>query len=96
MVNEQTEAKPKPLELSRGVATIPLAGIDVPFHSTYLSPGVDSVRSILADKLPAATIDLSMFVGNYIPNVVARPFDSPKTSVSVSAKPQDPNISVRS
>jgi len=71
---QQTEAKPKPLELQRGYATIPLRGIDVPFHSTFLRSGVKPFRSFLLKKINKTTIDPAKLVGKYIPNVTAKPF----------------------
>ena len=71
---KQTEAKSKPLELQRGFATIPLKGIDVPFHSTFLRSGVKPFRSFLLKKINRTTIDPSKLVGKYIPNVTAKPF----------------------
>jgi fatty acid synthase subunit beta len=75
---KQTEAKPKPLDLQRGFATIPLKGIDVPFHSTFLRSGVKPFRSFLLKKINKATIDPSKLIGKYIPNVTARPFEITK------------------
>ncbi|KAK3688084.1 acyl transferase domain-containing protein [Podospora appendiculata] len=69
-----TEGKPKPLDLERGFATIPLKGIDVPFHSTFLRSGVKPFRSFLLKKINKTTIDPAKLVGKYIPNVTARPF----------------------
>ncbi|KFA62455.1 hypothetical protein S40285_05831 [Stachybotrys chlorohalonatus IBT 40285] len=71
---DMTEKKPKPLELERGFATIPLRGIDVPFHSTFLRSGVKPFRSFLLKKINKTTIDPSKLVGKYIPNVTAKPF----------------------
>ena len=71
----ETEGKPRPLELARGYATIPLRGIDVPFHSTFLRSGVKPFRSFLLKKISRATIDPGKLVGKYIPNVTARPFE---------------------
>lgn len=71
---KQTEAKPKPVELQRGLATIPLRGIDVPFHSTFLRSGVKPFRSFLMKKILKSSIDPSKLVGKYIPNVTAKPF----------------------
>lgn len=74
----QTEAKPKPIELQRGFATIPLKGIDVPFHSTFLRSGVKPFRSFLLKKINKTTIDPSKLIGKYIPNVTAKPFEITK------------------
>lgn len=70
----ETEAKPTPLELQRGFATIPLRGIDVPFHSTFLRSGVKPFRSFLLKKINKTTIDPAKLIGKYIPNVTAKPF----------------------
>ncbi|KAL3420133.1 Fatty acid synthase subunit beta 1 [Phlyctema vagabunda] len=75
---EKTEAKSTPLELERGFATIPLKGIDVPFHSTFLRSGVKPFRSFLLKKINKTTIDPSKLIGKYIPNVTARPFELTK------------------
>ncbi|KAJ9137269.1 Fatty acid synthase subunit beta [Pleurostoma richardsiae] len=75
---QQTLAKPQPLELQRGFATIPLRGIDVPFHSTFLRSGVKPFRSFLLKKINKTTIDPAKLVGKYIPNVTARPFELTK------------------
>ncbi|KAI2635525.1 fatty acid synthase beta subunit dehydratase [Xylaria nigripes] len=75
---QQTLAKPQPLELQRGFATIPLKGIDVPFHSTFLRSGVKPFRNILLKKINKTSIDPSKLIGKYIPNVTARPFELTK------------------
>lgn len=75
---KQTLAKPLPLDLQRGFATIPLKGIDVPFHSTFLRSGVKPFRSFLLKKINKNTIDPSKLIGKYIPNVTARPFELTK------------------
>ncbi|RKO84190.1 acyl transferase, partial [Blyttiomyces helicus] len=58
----------------RGIATIPLAGIDVPFHSSFLLSGVTPFREILRKKLDARFINVHLLVGKYIPNLTAEPF----------------------
>jgi fatty acid synthase subunit beta len=72
---EQTSSKASPIELQRGFATIPLKGIDVPFHSTFLRSGVKPFRNFLLKKINRTTIDPAKLVGKYIPNVTARPFE---------------------
>jgi fatty acid synthase subunit alpha len=62
------------VELTRGDATIPLPGIDVPFHSRFLKPGVPAFRAILQQRLASATFDALSLVGRYVPNVTAVPF----------------------
>ncbi|KAF8271214.1 fatty acid synthase [Lactarius quietus] len=60
--------------LERGLATIPLGGIDVPFHSRYLWSGVMPFRAYLSKKIPAKLLDPSLLEGVYIPNLIATPF----------------------
>jgi fatty acid synthase subunit beta, fungi type len=71
---QATLAKPQPVDLERGLATIPLKGIDVPFHSTFLRSGVKPFRSFLLKKINKTTIDPAKLIGKYIPNVTAKPF----------------------
>ncbi|KAJ2819315.1 fatty acid synthase alpha subunit Lsd1, partial [Coemansia sp. 'formosensis'] len=59
----------------RGRATIPLPGIDMPFHSSQLLPGVDEFRPLLQEKILAENIDYSLLHLRYIPNLTAMPFE---------------------
>ncbi|KAA8642645.1 uncharacterized protein ATNIH1004_011590 [Aspergillus tanneri] len=68
-------AKPLPIELQRGVATVPLRGIDVPFHSSFLAPGIAAFRACLHQYIDKDKLDADKLVGKYIPNLTARPFD---------------------
>ncbi|KAF9007571.1 fatty acid synthase [Cyathus striatus] len=63
------------ITLERGFATIPLPGIDVPFHSRYLWAGVMPFRAYLSKKINANQLNPDMLVGKYIPNLIAKPFD---------------------
>nr|WP_300338511.1 type I polyketide synthase [Actinomyces sp.] len=49
-------------------------GIDVPFHSEVLRPGVPAFRSRLLELVPE-DLDYERLVGRYVPNLVARPFE---------------------
>ncbi|KAE8442931.1 hypothetical protein EG329_002535 [Mollisiaceae sp. DMI_Dod_QoI] len=64
----------RPLQLARGVATIPLKGIDVPFHSTHLRPGVVSYRKFLEQRITEENIHPDRLAGRWVPNVMAKPF----------------------
>lgn len=66
------EATAGRIEPKRGKATIPLPGIDVPFHSSVLRGGVAEFRAYLSKRVGA--IKPKTLVGKYIPNLVARPF----------------------
>jgi len=48
-------------------------GIDVPFHSEVLRPGVPEFRGRLLELVPD-DLDIERLVGHYVPNLVARPF----------------------
>lgn len=61
-------------ELKRGIATVPLAGIDVPFHSSFLTNGVASFRRALQSRIALDSIDPEHLNGKYIPNLVGVPF----------------------
>ena len=56
--------------LERGFATIPLPGIDVPFHSRYLWPGVVSFRNYLIKKINVLQLNPDRLIGKYIPNLM--------------------------
>ncbi|OJJ42487.1 hypothetical protein ASPZODRAFT_137287 [Penicilliopsis zonata CBS 506.65] len=72
-------AQMKPVRtLARGCATIPLRGIDVPFHSSSLLPGVAGFRRCLLDLIDSHALDPKCLVGKYIPNLTARPFELSK------------------
>lgn len=62
------------VSLKRGLATVPLAGIDVPFHSTYLRPRMEAFRRVLLDSLDTQRLVPEELVGKYIPNVTGTLF----------------------
>lgn len=74
----QEEAKKGPIQLQRGFATIPLPGIDVPFHSRYLTGGVAPFRAYLSKRINMEAMSPQALVGRYIPNLVAKPFECTK------------------
>ncbi|KAJ2220379.1 fatty acid synthase alpha subunit Lsd1, partial [Coemansia sp. RSA 485] len=63
----------------RGQATVPLAGIDVPFHSSLLRRGVSSFRSILKQRICSEFVDCKQLIWQYIPNLTAAPFEVSKS-----------------
>ncbi|BGP41220.1 fatty acid synthase alpha subunit Lsd1 [Rhodotorula kratochvilovae] len=66
------------ITLERGFATIPLPGIDVPFHSRYLWAGVMPFRTYLSKKVNPAHFNADLLVGRYIPNLTAVPYEVSK------------------
>lgn len=75
-----------PIALERGVATIPLSGIDIPFHSTYLRNGIAPYRSFLEGKILEENINLDNLIGKFIPNVLAKPFSVDREYVEEAAE----------
>lgn len=65
---------PQEVQLKRGAATVPLAGVDVPFHSSFLRPRMEAFRRVLQDSLNAERLRPERLVGKYIPNVTGTPF----------------------
>lgn len=64
-----------PISLTRGIATVPLDGIDIPFHSRLLWPGVGAFRRFLNAQISESDVLPEKIVGQYIPNLTARPFE---------------------
>jgi enoyl reductase-like protein/3-oxoacyl-ACP reductase-like protein/acyl dehydratase len=67
----------------RGKATIPLKGIDVPFHSRLLLPGVKAFREVLEQNLANPLKFASVLRQGYIPNVTGIPFAVTKEYVEL-------------
>ncbi|KAJ1944870.1 fatty acid synthase alpha subunit Lsd1, partial [Linderina pennispora] len=59
----------------RGRATIPLAGIDVPFHSSLLLNGVEPFRLCVKKAVFESKLDYRRLINRYIPNLTSVPFD---------------------
>ena len=55
-------------------AYVEIPGIDVPFHSRVLRPGVPAFADKLDSLLPEE-LDVDALVDRYVPNLVARPFE---------------------
>lgn len=70
--------------LSRGHATIPLVGIDVPFHSSFLLNGVVPFRRFLMSRLMQASVEPATLIGRYIPNLTAAPFRLDKSYIELT------------
>ncbi|CAI7663228.1 unnamed protein product [Penicillium pancosmium] len=69
------EVQASTLQLRRGRATVPLAGIDVPFHSSQLKPMIEPFRRILSTILDIrGAINPTQLVGRYVPNLTGTPF----------------------
>ena len=77
-VKAKSLAKPQPIELERGFAVIPLKGISVPFHSSYLMSGVKPFQRFLCKKIPKSSVKPHDLIGKYIPNLTAKPFEITK------------------
>ncbi|OQS01704.1 fatty acid synthase subunit alpha [Achlya hypogyna] len=81
---ELAVSKGKPFTLKRGTSTIPLVGIDVPFHSKKLLGGVPAFRNLLRPKLKKEILyqNKALLEHHYVPNLVAKPFSLTKEYVA--------------
>ncbi|AET38733.1 tetrafunctional fatty acid synthase subunit FAS1 Ecym_3239 [Eremothecium cymbalariae DBVPG len=77
-VSKKSSAKQQPIELERGFASIPLRGISVPFHSSYLRSGVKPFKNFLIKNVIKENVKVDRLVGKYIPNLTAKPFELTK------------------
>ena len=75
-----------PIELERGKATVPLSGINVPFHSSYLRAGIDNYRESLRQMIHKEDIFPERLVGKFIPNVMGKTFSVEKSYVEEVAR----------
>ncbi|KAJ2807283.1 fatty acid synthase alpha subunit Lsd1, partial [Coemansia helicoidea] len=73
-------AAPVGSDTVRGKATIPLRGIDVPFHSQQLMDGVPEFRAALRTKINTDTVSPALLHRRYIPNLTAVPFEVSRES----------------
>ncbi|WP_228552924.1 MULTISPECIES: type I polyketide synthase [Mumia] len=69
----EAEVARRRAEFGGKAAFILVPGIDVPFHSSVLRGGVPDFRHRLEELLPE-TIDPSILLGRYVPNLVPWPF----------------------
>ncbi|POW22592.1 hypothetical protein PSHT_01075 [Puccinia striiformis] len=60
------------------ISSIPLPGIDIPFHSRYLWAGVMPFRAYLSKKLNPAHMNPELLIDKYILNLTAQPFQISK------------------
>ena len=77
-VSKKSLAKPQPIELERGFACIPLRGISVPFHSSYLRNGVKPFKNFIKGSILKENVKADRLIGKYIPNLTAKPFELTK------------------
>ncbi|KAL9046344.1 MAG: hypothetical protein Q9214_000797 [Letrouitia sp. 1 TL-2023] len=75
----------EPIELEQGLATTPLKGIDVPFHSTYLRNGIPAYKRYLEKSILEENIDVDT-LHSFIPNVMAKPFSTNRDYVEEVAR----------
>ncbi|PNP75519.1 hypothetical protein FNYG_11148 [Fusarium nygamai] len=64
-----------PVVLGRSKASIPLKGLDVPFHSSHLRSGVDAFRRRLQRSIKLDKAGSTKLIGQYIPNLTGKPFE---------------------
>jgi fatty acid synthase subunit beta len=62
------------VKLQRTAFAVPLNGVDVPFHSSFLRPGIEAYRQVLLSALHKESIKPEKLIGRWIPNVTGRVF----------------------
>ncbi|KAL4917419.1 acyl transferase domain-containing protein [Aspergillus aurantiobrunneus] len=77
----QSDSVTNATKLLRGRATIPLAGVDIPFHSQILRDHIDDYKQYLRRHLRVSDIKPDELVGRWVPNVVGRPFALDKSYI---------------
>lgn len=77
-ISKESLLKSQPIELERGLACIPLRGISVPFHSSYLRGGVKPFKNFLMKSIVKENVKADKLIGKYIPNLTAKPFEITK------------------
>ncbi|MGL6234563.1 MAG: fatty acid synthase subunit beta domain-containing protein [Segniliparus sp.] len=87
----EKECKRLQAEVGGKSSFIRVPGVDVPFHSTLLRPGVPEFREVLLQIIPEEG-DPALVVGKYIPNLVARVFSLERDFVESIAEvvPSEP------
>lgn len=86
MIHDQMAASKQlsnDVTLERGKATIPLVGIDIPFHSQMLRGEIPVYREYLSSKVQVADIKPNELVGRWIPNVVGKAFSLERSYIEL-------------
>ena len=73
-ISKAARLDPLSIELQKTPASIPLRGLDIPFHSSLLLPGVDPYRDFLKNRLTKSSLNLDLLIDRWIPNVTGKPF----------------------
>ncbi|RWA08060.1 hypothetical protein EKO27_g7055 [Xylaria grammica] len=76
-----SKSLPLNVEIPRGKATILLKGIDVPFHSARMRFWIPTFRNFFLDHVKPEDIRLDQLAGNFLPNVVGKPFSLDKAFI---------------
>ncbi|KAI0096024.1 enoyl reductase domain of FAS1 [Nemania sp. FL0031] len=82
----KSQTFPLDMELQRGKATIPLVGIDIPFHSKLLRPGVAAYRRFLQQCIRVEDIRPEGMIGRFTPNVMGKPFSIETSYIEETAQ----------
>lgn len=69
-----------------GRATIPLQGVDIPFHSRLLRSHIDDYRRYLERKIRVEDVIPEQLVGRWLPNVMGKPFSIDRAYIEEAHK----------
>ncbi|KAI0468366.1 enoyl reductase domain of FAS1 [Xylaria cf. heliscus] len=82
----RSKSLPLDVEIPRGKATILLKGIDVPFHSARMRFWIPTFRNFFLQHVKPDDIRLDQLEGNFVPNLVGRPFSLDKRFIQEASK----------
>ncbi|OCL12674.1 putative fatty acid synthase beta subunit [Glonium stellatum] len=63
------------INLVRTSSTVPLQGIDVPFHSSFLRTGVTPFRRFLFERIKEEDVAPEKLIGKWVPNLTGKTFE---------------------
>lgn len=75
-----TDKSKTSIQLRRGISSIPIAGVDIPFHSSHVKQHMDAYRCALEAGIRPERVHTHQLVGKYVPNVTGKPFDISRES----------------
>ncbi|KAI1307782.1 sterigmatocystin biosynthesis fatty acid synthase subunit beta [Xylaria venustula] len=81
-----SKSLPLDVDIPRGKATILLKGIDVPFHSARMRFWIPTFRSFFLEHVKPEDIRLDQLAGNFVPNVVGKPFSLDKAFIQEASQ----------
>lgn len=74
------------INLIRTSSVVPLHGIDVPFHSSFLRTGVTPFRRFLFERIKEEDVVPEKLIGKWVPNLTGKTFELTREYVECAWK----------